>query len=126
MIRGLYTAASAMIARQAQQENLSNNIANVNTPGYKKDSLSFKSFEEYMIQNYDNNVGGKSFPRKLGNLEFGVGVDSTKTYFEQGIIQDTGRDLDFALNGDRRSGSGQRRRRMPGLPSVDRARPGRY
>lgn len=100
MIRGLYTAASAMIARQAQQENLSNNIANVNTPGYKKDSLSFKSFDEYMIQNHDNSVGNKNFPRKLGKLEFGVGIDSTKTYYSQGVIQNTGRSLDFALNGE--------------------------
>lgn len=89
-----------MLVQQAKQENLSNNIANINTPGYKKDDLSFKSFDQYMIQNHDSSVGDKNFPRNIGKLEFGVGIDGKKTYFSQGVIQDTGRNLDFALSGD--------------------------
>lgn len=100
MIRGLYTAASGMIARQAQQENLSNNIANVNTAGFKKNDISFKSFDQYMVENRDNSALDSNFPRELGKMEFGVGINSTKTYFSQGVVQDTGRNLDFALNGD--------------------------
>jgi flagellar basal-body rod protein FlgF len=97
MIRGLYTAASGMITRQFLQENLSNNIANVNTPGYKKDKVTLKSFEEVLIQNRDKYIGDHAFKNNLGNMEFGVGIGKMVTDFSQGIVEETGRSLDFAL-----------------------------
>jgi flagellar basal-body rod protein FlgF len=100
MIRGLYTAASGMITRQVQQENLSNNIANINTPGFKQEKIALKSFEELVIENQDKYVGGKGFRNVLGTMEFGVGIEKTQTNFTQGIIQDTGRNLDFAIDGE--------------------------
>lgn len=100
MIRGLYTAASGMITKQIQQEILSNNIANMNTPGYKKDKTALKSFEKVMLVNSDKNVAGKNMKANIGQMEFGVGIDETKTFFDQGVIEDTGRNLDFAINGD--------------------------
>lgn len=100
MIRGLYTAASGMITRQAQQESLSNNIANINTPGYKKDKIILKSFNELLIETRDRQIGSHNFKSTLGTLEFGVGIDENKPQFSQGILEDTGRDLDFAVSGD--------------------------
>lgn len=95
MIRGLYTAASGMLTKQAQQESLSNNIANLNTAGYKKDKVIMRSFDEMVVQNID---GSKK--RTVGPVEFGVGVDETKTDFSKGVIEETGRNLDFAIDGD--------------------------
>ena len=43
MIRSLYTAASGMKAQQMQVDTIANNIANVNTSGFKKSRLSFRS-----------------------------------------------------------------------------------
>lgn len=100
MIRGLYTAASGMITKQAQQEALSNNIANINTAGYKKDKIIMQSFDEMVIQNMDGNSKANSKKRIVGSMEFGVGVDETKTYFTPGIIEETGRSLDFAIDGE--------------------------
>lgn len=100
MIRGLYTAASGMITRQMEQENLSNNIANINTPGYKKNDIAVKSFDKVLIESRDKLVGNSVFKDKLGYMELGVGVDDTRTFFTQGVISDTGRNLDFAINGD--------------------------
>lgn len=100
MIRGLYTAASGMITRQAQQECLSNNIANINTPGYKKDKIVLKSFDELLIETRDRQIGSTNFKNTLGTLEFGVGIDENKPQFSQGILEDTGRNLDFAVSGD--------------------------
>jgi flagellar basal-body rod protein FlgF len=100
MIRGLYTAASGMITRQAQQENISNNIANINTPGFKQEKIALKSFEDLVIENKDKYIGGKGFRNVLGTMSFGVGIEKTQTSFIQGIIHDTGRDLDFAIDGD--------------------------
>ena len=43
MIRGMYTAASAMLAQETAQAAIANNLANVNTSGYKADVATFKS-----------------------------------------------------------------------------------
>ncbi|EYE88813.1 flagellar basal body rod protein FlgG [Fervidicella metallireducens AeB] len=99
MIRGLYTAATGMITKQVQMENLTNNIANINTAGFKKDNLAIKSFDEVLLENRDKYLNGKSFSNKLGKMEFGVGIDETVTTYSQGIIEETGRNLDFAING---------------------------
>lgn len=99
MIRGLYTAATGMITKQVQLESLSNDIANINTPGYKKDKVALKSFNEVLIENRDKIIGGKGFRNPIGKMEFGVGIDETKTVFTQGILEDTSRNLDFAING---------------------------
>lgn len=100
MIRGLYTAASGMIARQAQMDNVTNNLANANTPGYKLQNMNFKSFDEAVIFNMDKKVGSANFKNVLGSIEMGVAIDQTNTDFTQGILQDSDRNLDFALNGD--------------------------
>ena len=100
MLRGIYTAASGMISKQVQLENLSNNVSNINTAGFKKQKISLKSFEELVIRNRDKEIGGKTFPRKVGVIELGVGIDGTKTYFSQGDLEKSDRNLDFAINGD--------------------------
>ncbi|KRQ87037.1 Flagellar basal-body rod protein FlgG [Caloramator mitchellensis] len=100
MLRGIYTAASGMITKQVQLENLSNNVSNINTAGYKKQKVSLKSFEELVLMNKDKQVGDKSFPRRIGTIELGVGIDGTRTNFSQGDLEKTDRILDFAINGD--------------------------
>ncbi|SHE35001.1 flagellar hook-basal body complex protein [Caloramator proteoclasticus] len=100
MIRGLYIASSGLILRQIQQENLSNNIANINNPGFKNDKICFKSFNEVLLQNYDKKVGNTNFKQILGTMPMGIGLDETKTDFSQGILEETGRNLDFAIEGD--------------------------
>ncbi len=43
MMRALYTGATGMLAQQANVDNISNNLANVNTVGYKQEKTEFKS-----------------------------------------------------------------------------------
>lgn len=100
MIRGLYIASTGMITKQIQQENLTNNIANLNTPGYKSDKVSFKSFNDVLIENYDRKIGNKSFKNTLGSMPIGVSINQTNTDFSQGLLEDTSRNLDFAIEGD--------------------------
>lgn len=98
MIRGLYTAVSGLITQQAKQEVVTNNIANVNTIGYKSDKIAAESFKEVLIQNYDgSSVGGKK--QELGGLSLGSKIDKTITSFTQGTIEDTGKEKDFAIVG---------------------------
>ncbi|MCX7885342.1 MAG: flagellar hook-basal body complex protein [Caloramator sp.] len=100
MIRGLYIAASGMITRQVQQENLSNDVANINTPGYKKDKTVLKTFEEVMIENKDRIINGKAFKNPIGKMNMGVAIDDVKTDYSQGVLEETYRNLDFAINGE--------------------------
>lgn len=50
MMRSLWTAASGMKAQQTAMDNLSNNLANINTTGYKKERLEFQSLLYQTIQ----------------------------------------------------------------------------
>lgn len=103
MLRGFYTAASGMITQQRQQEALANNIANANTPGYKADQTSIRSFPELLI----HHMGAKRVPttnnltlpvnRPIGSLNTGVYVQEVIPNFSQGDLRETGIATDLSL-----------------------------
>ncbi|MBN2259009.1 MAG: flagellar hook-basal body complex protein [Clostridiales bacterium] len=94
MIRGLYTATSGMIVQQRKQENVANNLANAETPSFKKQTILIKAKDQAnMIKNED------SINEVIGKLSFGSEIDGVKTDFTQGIMTETGRVLDYALDG---------------------------
>ena len=104
MLRGFYTAASGMITQQRQQEMLSNNIANVNTPGYKADQAAIRSFPELLIRQMGTRTtpsikGGLRLPenRPVGSLNTGVYVQERIANFSQGPIKETGLNTDLAI-----------------------------
>ncbi|MEZ6014530.1 MAG: flagellar basal-body rod protein FlgG [Planctomycetota bacterium] len=99
MIRSLYTAASGMKAQQFQVDTIANNIANVNTAGFKKSQLSFRSllYQTYRepglpIANNQNDVTG---------LQIGSGteVSGSRKLMGQGILEPTGNTLDLGIEG---------------------------
>jgi|AntRauTorckE6833_2_1112554.scaffolds.fasta_scaffold04593_4 flagellar basal-body rod protein FlgG len=94
MIRGLYTSASAMQTNLKRMDVTSNNLANVDTDGYKKDGTVQRTFSEMLISRYDKN--GKE---ELGALGTGVEVDESYTNFKEGNIQHTNNKLDLAVKG---------------------------
>ncbi|UUZ91245.1 flagellar basal body protein [Paenibacillus sp. P25] len=57
MLRGLYTAASGMIAQQRKHDIVTNNIANINTPGFKSGGGIDRSFPEILISRIRNGQG---------------------------------------------------------------------
>lgn len=103
MLRGFYTAASGMISQQRQQEALSNNIANANTPGYKADQAVLRSFPELLMQRME----GKNIPTKnrlnirthqpIGSLHTGAYVHEKVPDYSQGDLHETGVTTDLAL-----------------------------
>lgn len=99
MIRGLYTAISGMITQEAKQDVITNNLANANTVGFKQDNLAAKKFDDLLVQNYDKIVGGKNVKNTIGSLSFGSGIDEVKTDFTQGMIENTDKPTDFAIDG---------------------------
>ena len=50
MVRSLWTAASGMIAQQTSVDTISNNLANINSVGYKKETVEFKSLLYQTLQ----------------------------------------------------------------------------
>lgn len=103
--KGIYTALSGAIAQTQRLDTIANNIANVNTPGFKKDQQVFQeyltSFEKPQdVMNvprvpasiesfYDMQGGDKSF----------VDTKGTFTDFSQGSLKPTGNPLDVAIDG---------------------------
>ncbi|APH21227.1 TPA: flagellar basal-body rod protein FlgG [Clostridium botulinum] len=99
MIRSLYTAVSGMISLEAKQDTISSNLSNASTVGYKSTNLAFKKFEDVLMENYDKKLGNKNIQNIIGGLSMGNKIDEVNNLFTQGIIQDTGKPTDFALEG---------------------------
>ncbi|WP_280770540.1 flagellar hook-basal body protein [Salipaludibacillus daqingensis] len=97
MLRGLYAAGSGMIAQQRRQEMLTNNLSNINTPGYKGDQGSMRTFPKMMIQamGTDHQKFGRS--NHVGELATGVYMQERTPNFRQGDMQETGNNTDIAL-----------------------------
>lgn len=109
MIRGLYTAASGMIMEQTRNDTIANNLANVNTAGYKKDVAVFQTFPEMLISRLGDvdkqpiEVEGAETLQKppvIGTLGTGVRVDGIYQIHKEGPLRETGAPLDLALGGD--------------------------
>ncbi|MDW7650995.1 MAG: flagellar basal-body rod protein FlgF [Bacillota bacterium] len=99
MIRGLYTAASGMMVEAARQETITNNVANSDTAGFKKDLAMQRAYPEQAVARIGD---GGVFPRRplIGVLGLGSLVDSIHTSYEQGNLTETGRAMDLAVAGD--------------------------
>jgi flagellar basal-body rod protein FlgG len=87
----LYIAATGMLNQQANVDMISNNLANVNTSGFKKSSISFKelSYKDVITDKNQNNQIG------LGSAITGI-----EKVFTQGPLQETGNPLDLAISGE--------------------------
>ncbi len=100
MIKGLYTAASAMLANLTRQKLVSHNLANVDTPGFRQILNSLDDFENTSVNTIPGVTFGSDRQRYLGQL--GLGTDTTPevTDFSQGALRQTGYPLDVALQGN--------------------------
>ena len=99
MVRGMYIAGTGMLLQRRLMENITNNITNADTTGYKKEHLVSHSFDDVMIERIkDTNIVG--WTRVTGPLNFGTQIDQLYVNFEQGSLEGTGRSTDLALIGD--------------------------
>jgi flagellar basal-body rod protein FlgF len=89
---GLNIASAGMLAEQVQEDQISNDLANASTPGYKAESSAQQSFGSLLLQNTANG-------QTIGSVATGVEVSKGKTDLTQGPIENTGRSLDFAVTG---------------------------
>ncbi|PRO65776.1 flagellar hook-basal body protein [Alkalicoccus urumqiensis] len=96
MLRGLYTAGSGMIAQQRRQEMLTNNMSNLETPGYKADQSSLRKFPNMIATEMSKHNQPFSRPQ-IGELTTGVYMQDIHPNFRQGDVQETGNSTDAAL-----------------------------
>ncbi|HHV78787.1 MAG TPA: flagellar basal-body rod protein FlgG [Firmicutes bacterium] len=99
MIRSLWTAASGMLAQQISMDTIANNLANVNTSGFKKSRVDFKDLIYQKLG--DNGLGTLQTPGSE-NAQVGNGVAPVISgkLFDQGTLENTGRPLDVAIQGE--------------------------
>lgn len=100
MLRSLYTAATGMKANQTYVDNISNNLSNVNTTGFKKQRIEF---EDLMYQNLQKPGGELSDGNRAPvGIQVGLGtrVVATSHQFVQGNMEATGGDTDVAIEGE--------------------------
>ena len=98
-MRALWTAASGMITQQTNVDNISNNIANVNTTGFKKGEAEFKSL---LYQNLQTKSTNSDNMLKPVNAQVGLGVRTAAitTVFTQGNLYESEYNLSFAIEGE--------------------------
>jgi flagellar basal-body rod protein FlgF len=93
MDRGLYIAASGMLAEQIRQDQIANDLANASTPGYKADRTAQRTFNDLLLA---NSATGAT----VGPQSTAVQVDTIETDFTPAPLRQTGEPLDFAISGD--------------------------
>ncbi|WP_019915031.1 flagellar hook-basal body protein [Paenibacillus sp. HW567] len=95
MLRGLYTAAAGMVTQQRRHDTATQNIANLQTTGYKQvDSVSH-AFPDVLISAMSNGT-----IKPVGHLNTGVFAEQSISQYLQGDIVESGKTTDFALSTD--------------------------
>ncbi len=98
---GMYSAAKGMLGYIEQNDVIANNIANVNTTGYKKSSLVFKNLYNTMVEQSDRTQNPKYREiEQVGEISMGSGVQQLVHEFSQGNLLRTDNPLDLAIQGD--------------------------
>ncbi len=105
MLRGLYTGASGMVVQMHRMDTIANNMANVDTTGYKRDTAVMKAFPQMLIRRLDDNgvykfpFGSADTAPVVGQLGTGAELNEVYTVFTEGSLKQTGNAFDLAING---------------------------
>ena len=99
MIKALYTAASGMQSQQTEVDVIANNLANVNTAGFKRSRTNFEDLLYVTMQEPGARTGTGS---GVAGLQVGSGsrLVSTTKIFSSGTFEQTGGNLDLAISGE--------------------------
>lgn len=99
-MRGLYNAAGSMLVNQVRLESISNNLANINTPGYKRSEVAARAFPEILLYRLEKStVSGRMSASPIGLAAENIAVEELHLINLSGSLRETGRPLDLALQG---------------------------
>ncbi len=99
MMRALYTAASGMISQQYNIDTISNNLANVNSTGFRKNLARFQDLMYQTLRAPGSPSDRRSFRSDKTSVSASK-VASSEKIFTQGSLQQTSNPLDIAIEGD--------------------------
>ena len=97
MIKGLYSAYTGMVNQEHRMDVLTNNLANVNTKGYKKEGATAQSFDSILAYKIKDNSEGYRLAKRIGVNNPGVKIGEGYTDFSQGPLKTTENTYDLAL-----------------------------
>lgn len=106
MLRGIYTSAAGMNVMQSKLDIISNNLANVDLNGYKRDIAIMKAFPDIQVRRQMDDglvvfpLGSYDKMPFVGKLGTGVELNESYTVFTQGNLKETNNDFDLALEGN--------------------------
>ena len=92
MDRGLYIAASGMLAELTRQDQIANDLANASTPGYKPDNSSQEAFGQVLVAN-------TATGQPIGTIGLGARITATTTNMNPTPLSETGNSLDLGIDG---------------------------
>lgn len=99
MMRSLFSGVSGLKSHQTRMDTIGNNVANVNTTGFKSSRTTFADTLSQTLTGASapqDNLGGTN-PKQIG---LGVGVASIDLLFTDGSVQSTGKNTDLCLSGN--------------------------
>lgn len=99
MVRSLWSGATGMNAQQTNVDTIANNLANVNSVGYKAQVAQFKSLLYQNLQSVTTTANGDPKPT-TSQVGLGVRTASINQIFTQGSLLDSASDTAFAIEGD--------------------------
>lgn len=100
MIRGIYTSGWSMIANSKKLDVITNNLANVNTAAFKKDTVVFQSFPELLAQRINDTRSPLNPGAGIGNMSLGNDIGEIYTYYTPGQFTQTNDKFDLAISDD--------------------------
>lgn len=100
MVKGLYTAYTGMLNEQHRMDTLTNNLANADTVGFKKEGATSQAFGDLLAVKIKDASVGRRNTQPLGLNNPGVKIGENYTDYTQGSFRVTGNTYDLALSGD--------------------------
>lgn len=100
MIRGIYSAASALVAGLFRQELISHNLSNAQTAGFKELTTGLGEFERMALARFPEGAVAGASGAMVGEASLGVVTEGANTNFAAGTLRETKQPFDLALSGD--------------------------
>ncbi len=100
MVKGLYTAWSGMVNEMNRLDVMTNNLANADTTGFKKEGATSQTFSDRLaVKIKDLSANSHGLPQRIGGVDLGVKIGETYTDYSQGSFKVTDNKYDVALDG---------------------------
>jgi len=100
MLKAFSTAATGMMAQQMLVDVIANNLANINTTGFKRSQVDFQDLLYVKMREAGTEVASGMIAPSGTEIGSGVRVVSTVKVFTEGELQNTGKPLDIAITGE--------------------------